>query len=253
MIDRLGRHRADQRDVVGDLRRVRQQLGQLDAGLAALRELEGRREQVPRLLVEVELSSLPPGYGLPLYFVSSGLGSNRSIWLGPPCWNRQMTAFARAGIGTRRDRPGDRPAADARPGRAGGPGRASQVPPAVRPRNARRFRANGLSEFESIGFLPDSRPRSGTRQSLDVEESLLARSIWQKSAQGPARGAVRGGRPVRVLLQEPHRRRPAPLSLGGSARGEQEGVADPGACVRAGLGRDRAGQPLGAGQREFAN
>ena len=31
---------------------------------------------------------------MPLRFFSSGLGSNRSIWLGPPCWNKQITDFA---------------------------------------------------------------------------------------------------------------------------------------------------------------
>src|SRR5205823_10630329 len=33
----------------------------------------------------------------PLRAVSSGLGSSRSTWLGPPCWNSWMTALARAG------------------------------------------------------------------------------------------------------------------------------------------------------------
>ena len=37
------------------------------------------------------------GGGWPSYFVSIGLGSNRSTWLGPPCMKSWMTAFARAG------------------------------------------------------------------------------------------------------------------------------------------------------------
>src|SRR5262245_9058671 len=34
------------------------------------------------------------GSGLPAHFASAGLGSNRSIWLGPPTMNRKMTRLA---------------------------------------------------------------------------------------------------------------------------------------------------------------
>src|ERR1700694_3387573 len=34
------------------------------------------------------------GSGFPFHFSSSGFGSNRSSWLGPPAMNRQMTFFA---------------------------------------------------------------------------------------------------------------------------------------------------------------
>ena len=34
------------------------------------------------------------GSGLPCHFANSGLGSNRSTWLGPPVMNRKMTRFA---------------------------------------------------------------------------------------------------------------------------------------------------------------
>ena len=37
------------------------------------------------------------GNGWPCRRASSGLGSNRSTWLGPPTMNRKMTASARAG------------------------------------------------------------------------------------------------------------------------------------------------------------
>ena len=37
------------------------------------------------------------GSGLPFHLCSAGLGSNRSIWLGPPSMNRKMTFFALAG------------------------------------------------------------------------------------------------------------------------------------------------------------
>ena len=43
VIDRLGVHRLDEAELVGDLRRVRQQLADPGAGLAVLRELEHRR------------------------------------------------------------------------------------------------------------------------------------------------------------------------------------------------------------------
>ena len=35
---------------------------------------------------------------LPSRFVSSGFGSNRSMWLGPPCMNIEIIAFARGGL-----------------------------------------------------------------------------------------------------------------------------------------------------------
>ena len=37
------------------------------------------------------------GSGLPWYFASAGLGSYRSIWLGPPSMNRKMTLLALPG------------------------------------------------------------------------------------------------------------------------------------------------------------
>ena len=37
---------------------------------------------------------LSSGRGLPAHFASAGLGSNRSIWLGPPTMNRKITRFA---------------------------------------------------------------------------------------------------------------------------------------------------------------
>src|SRR3954454_9721569 len=35
-----------------------------------------------------------PGYVLPSYFARAGLGSSRSTWLGPPCMNSEIIAFA---------------------------------------------------------------------------------------------------------------------------------------------------------------
>jgi len=34
------------------------------------------------------------GIGWPAYLVSAGFGSNKSMWLGPPCMNNQITRFA---------------------------------------------------------------------------------------------------------------------------------------------------------------
>ena len=46
MIERVGRHRLDDGDVVDDLREVGQQFGKLSAGLAVFGELELRSEEL---------------------------------------------------------------------------------------------------------------------------------------------------------------------------------------------------------------
>ena len=55
VVHRSRRHRADQRDVIDDAGRVRQQFGQLHAALPARMELVGRAEHVAGLFVEVNL------------------------------------------------------------------------------------------------------------------------------------------------------------------------------------------------------
>ena len=49
--------------------------------------------------VPIGVMTLPKlaGRGCPCRFVSSGFGSNRSMWLGPPSMNRNTTRFAFAG------------------------------------------------------------------------------------------------------------------------------------------------------------
>ena len=101
-VDRLavvvdaGLHRADERDVVGDPGQAGQQLGQLHAALAVLGELPGLPKSLA--LASAALSYLmSPGKVLPSRRASSGLGSNRSIWLGPPCMNSEIIALARRG------------------------------------------------------------------------------------------------------------------------------------------------------------
>src|SRR5262245_14703233 len=97
-----------------------------------------------------------PGCGCPFRFASSGLGSNRSIWLGPPCWKRQITAFAFGGwcggLGSRAERPpvpaGVAPRRPSRPRRLERARNPS--PPTYLPRNARRLSANSSAEGFSI-------------------------------------------------------------------------------------------------------
>jgi hypothetical protein len=84
-----------------------------------------------------------PGGGLPSNSLSTGLGSNKSIWLGPPFWNRQITFLA---VGRWSRRGGDD--SDGRPPAATGAARSKSarasrpsVPIAVWPRKARRLSA----------------------------------------------------------------------------------------------------------------
>ncbi len=53
MIDAFGAHRADERQLVGDARRVRQNLGERHAALARRMKLERRGEQVSFLFVKM--------------------------------------------------------------------------------------------------------------------------------------------------------------------------------------------------------
>src|SRR5260370_9626407 len=70
-----------------------------------------------RLPVFRSVLRLPEGIGLPLYFVSIGLGSKVSTCEGPPFRNKKITCLARAGkcgglggSGFARDVPGSIPA-----------------------------------------------------------------------------------------------------------------------------------------------
>ncbi len=92
-------HRADDRDVVGELRRPRQQLRDLRPRLPVLTERERAGQQLRRALDEGE--ALPftnsAGTSCPSCLASAGFGSNRSSCDGAPAMNRWMTRLARAG------------------------------------------------------------------------------------------------------------------------------------------------------------
>src|SRR5262249_42498742 len=106
-----------------------------------------------------------PGYGWPWYLVRAGLGSKRSIWLGPPCWNRQMTDLARgfaakrafviAGRGEPKPVPVPPRASPARDSSWSSRHDRPSVPiaPAYRPRNARRLNANGDGSIGREGII----------------------------------------------------------------------------------------------------
>ena len=90
VVERVGDHRLDDRDVVDDLGQVRQQLRQLGPALAVLGELELRPEQ-RRVRVDergaIALEQLRRRQRA-VDLASSGLWSNRSRWLGAPARNR---------------------------------------------------------------------------------------------------------------------------------------------------------------------
>ena len=96
MIERVGVHGADHAKVIGHFRNVRQIIRETHAALAVLLELRGLASTAAFGLINASFRSLviAGGSGLPCHFCSSGLGSNRSIWLGPPSMNRKMTFFA---------------------------------------------------------------------------------------------------------------------------------------------------------------
>ena len=72
VIDRFGLHRADQRQLVGDPRRVWQQLREVHPRPAVFAEAEGRCQQLARLCVEVDLQ--PAGVLLSVAFAQFRLG-----------------------------------------------------------------------------------------------------------------------------------------------------------------------------------
>ena len=52
---------------------------------------------LPTVPIEVNGRPNDSGIGLPASLSSAGLGSNRSIWLGPPSMNSQITDLAFGG------------------------------------------------------------------------------------------------------------------------------------------------------------
>ena len=122
----------------------------------------GLRSKLP---VSFSSSATSLGGGWPSYFVSIGLGSNRSTWLGPPCMKSWMTALARAGMW-----PGRCLTSETPPAAAGASARkldspsiaASTIPPNPPPKvdNAsRRDNKSGIERCDRVGMVG---PRSGS-------------------------------------------------------------------------------------------
>ena len=146
--------------------------------LPRLRELERRAEQLALSACRSGLRACP-GSGLPCCLVSSGLGSNRSIWLGPPCWNRQMTAFALRRVVRRLRRQRVARGAD-----AGAPRRRAGAPaPASR---GRRRSGRGTRG----GCSAKSRHGPSRRTSLDVQERVARQQHLAQVGPGPLVGVL---------------------------------------------------------------
>ena len=95
VIDRFGRHRPHQSQIIRDPGDVRNQLAQHHSRIAHAAGIETEKPAAcPPACRSGSRAS--PDKACRDAAVSTGLGSNRSIWLGPPCWNRQITDRARA-------------------------------------------------------------------------------------------------------------------------------------------------------------
>ena len=98
MVVVLGVHRANHGDVVGTPCREREELRVCTPQSPAGRNLNGEPSKLPWAL-SLTRSVNDAGIGWPSRRFSSGLGSSRSMWLGPPCWKSWITARARGRIG----------------------------------------------------------------------------------------------------------------------------------------------------------
>ena len=99
MVERLGVHRADQGDVVGAGRQVRQEVGQLHAALAVLRELARAAHQTGALLLdegEADVLGHRLGQLLAVQLVELGLGVEEVDLAGSAF---EIDADARLGLG----------------------------------------------------------------------------------------------------------------------------------------------------------
>src|SRR5262245_19747443 len=140
-----------------------------------------------------KLYSTSPLYSLPLCFVSSGFGSKRSTWLGPPCMNSEIIAFAfgaKCGFFAARLGGGFSPGL-AGPSAARSPSRCSKcasaknpTPAEVRDRNARRVAGN----------------------SIDIEELVRGEKLLAEVSERGEFGVLRlAGQCFLLILEEPHR------------------------------------------------
>ena len=87
-------HRADEAQVVGDRAQMRQHFGNLGAALTARLKLERARQQRVPFAPRLEHFDFVAIYGA-CVTRDAGLGSNSSIWLGPPFCSSMITALAR--------------------------------------------------------------------------------------------------------------------------------------------------------------
>ena len=96
VVHALADHGADDAEIVGALADVREQVADRQAALAAFLNFQGDFI-MPPVLPAAKVSGCLMGSGLPSLASRYGFGSNVSIDEGPPCMNRKITRFARAG------------------------------------------------------------------------------------------------------------------------------------------------------------
>src|SRR5438105_11019608 len=117
-------------------------------------------------------SSLPKLSGgcWPLSLASSGLGSNVSTWLGPPCMNREITLFAVAGSGGVLAASG--PAVPAAAVRWNKSRAASQ--PMPRPDVCRNLRRDSSIDINKLAHIEDQEAQPGQGIAPQIIERHLA-------------------------------------------------------------------------------
>ena len=109
MIQPVGPAGSDHREIVGMLRDVRIPVRYPQDRFAHAAPICGLVGMMVLPTVPMDVSGRPndSGIGLPASLSSAGLGSNRSMWLGPPSMNSQMTDLAFGWMMRRLRRQGD--------------------------------------------------------------------------------------------------------------------------------------------------
>ena len=98
MVEAVGPAGADNRKIVGMLRDVRIPVGNPKAALPMLRPFPtGWHDCVADGPHRGNGRPKESGIGLPASLSSAGFGSNKSMWLGPPSMNSQITDLAFGG------------------------------------------------------------------------------------------------------------------------------------------------------------
>jgi len=83
VVDRVGGHRPNECDFVRDCRLCAAKARRAPFRTCLPGKAEGRLQKFSGLLIEMDFQAA--GMILSVAFGQLGLGSNRSIWLGPPC------------------------------------------------------------------------------------------------------------------------------------------------------------------------